>query len=54
MDLQQKVMSTLGRGLDFFEKYNTYSIASSRQDMRKCKEFTATFMKSEFLNFATR
>lgn len=35
----------LGRGLDIFEKYNTYSIASSRQDMRKCKEFTATFMK---------
>lgn len=38
---------TLGRGLDIFEKYNTYSIASSRQDMRKCKEFTATFMKNE-------
>lgn len=37
---------TLGRGLDIFEKYNTYSIASSRQDMRKCKEFTATFMKT--------
>ncbi len=38
---------TLGRGLDIFEKYNTYSIASSRQDMRKCKEFTATFMKNK-------
>lgn len=38
---------TLGRGLDIFEKYNTFSIASSRQDMRKCKEFTATFMKSK-------
>ena len=36
---------TLGRGLDMFEKYNTYSIASSRQDMRKCKEFMVTFMK---------
>lgn len=36
---------SLGRGLDVFEKYNTYSIASYRQDMRKCKEFTATFMK---------
>ena len=35
----------LGRGLDMFEKYNTYSIASSRQDMRKCKEFMVTFMK---------
>lgn len=36
---------TLGRGLDIFEKYAPFSIASSRQDMRKCKEFTATFMK---------
>lgn len=38
---------TLGRGLDMFEKYSPYSIASSRQDMRKCKEFTATFMKTK-------
>ena len=37
----------LGRGLDIFEKYSTYSIASLRQDMRKCKEFTATFMKTK-------
>ena len=37
----------LGRGLDMFEKYNTYSIASSRQDMRKCKEFMVTFMKEK-------
>ena len=36
---------TLGRGLDIFEKYNTNSIASSRQDMRKCKDFMVTFMK---------
>ena len=36
---------TLGRGLVMFEKYNTYSIASSRQDMRKCKEFMVTFLK---------
>ena len=36
---------TLGRGLDMFEKYNTFSIAASRQDMRKCKEFMVTFMK---------
>lgn len=35
----------LGRGLDMFEKYNTYSIASSRQDMRKCKECMITFLK---------
>lgn len=38
---------TLGRGLDIFEKYSSYSIASSKQDMRKCKEFTATFMKTK-------
>lgn len=38
---------TLGRGLDMFEKYSPYSIASSKQDMRKCKEFTATFMKTQ-------
>ena len=38
---------SLGRGLDIFEKYTPYSIASSRQDMRKCKEFTATFMKTK-------
>ena len=37
---------TLGRGLDIFEKYNTYSIASSRQDMRKCKDFSVTYMKN--------
>ena len=36
---------TLGRGLDMFEKYNTCSIASSRQDMRKCKEIMGTLMK---------
>ena len=38
---------TLGRGLDIFEKYGAYSIASSRQDMRKCKEFNAIFMKTK-------
>ena len=38
---------SLGRGLDMFEKYNTFSIASSRQDMRKCKELTVTFMKTK-------
>lgn len=38
-------MITLGRGLDIYEKYSPYSIASCRQDMRKCKEFTATFLK---------
>lgn len=36
---------TLGRGLDIFEKYSPYSIANSRQDVRKCKEFMMTYMK---------
>lgn len=42
---------TLGRGLDIFEKYSTYSIASSRQDMRKCKEFTATYIKTKAIPY---
>ena len=35
----------LGRGLDMFEKYGAFSIAASRQDMRKCKACTITFIK---------
>ena len=38
---------TLGRGLDMFEKYSPYSIANSRQEMRKCKEFMVTYMKTK-------
>ena len=34
---------TLGRGLDIFEKYNPYSVAASRQEKRKCKEFIITY-----------
>ena len=37
--------STLGRGLDIFEKYNPYSVAASRQEKRKCKEFIITYNK---------
>lgn len=36
---------TLGRGLDIFEKYNPYSVAASRQEKRKCKEFIITYNK---------
>jgi ATP-dependent Lon protease len=36
---------SLGRGLDIFEKYNLYSIANSKQDTRKCKDFTLIYMK---------
>jgi len=38
---------TLGRGLDIFEKYSPYSVANSRQDKRKCKDFTATFLRTK-------
>ncbi len=37
----------LGRGLDMFEKYSPYSIANTRQDVRKCKDFMVTFMKTK-------
>ena len=38
---------TLGRGLDIFEKYSPFSVANSRQDMRKCKDFMVTYMKEK-------
>ena len=37
----------LGRGLDIYEKYSPYSVASSRQDRRKCKEFSLTYVKEK-------
>lgn len=37
----------LGRGLDIYDKYNAYSIASGRQDRRKCREFRVIYMKSD-------
>lgn len=40
----------LGRGLDIFEKYNTYSVAASRQEKRKCKDFMVSYLKSSDLN----
>ncbi|MCC8071049.1 MAG: BREX system Lon protease-like protein BrxL [Bacteroidales bacterium] len=36
---------TLGRGLDIFEKYSPWSVANSRQDKRKCKEFNIVYTK---------
>ena len=38
---------TLGRGLDIFEKYNTLSVAASRQEKRKCKDFMVTYLKNK-------
>ena len=36
---------SMGRGLDIFEKYNTYSVEMSCQDKRKCKDFMVSFIK---------
>ena len=36
----------LGRGLDIYEKYSPYSVASARQDKRKCREFMVTYSKN--------
>lgn len=38
---------TLGRGLDIFDKYNSFSIAAVRQDKRKCRDFLVTYMKNK-------
>lgn len=38
---------SFGRGLDIYDKYNTYSIASGRQDRRKCREFRVIYMKTD-------
>ena len=37
----------LGRGLDIYEKYSPYSVASSRQVHRKCKEFSVDYVRVE-------
>lgn len=39
----------LGRGLDIYEKHSPYSVAASRQEKRKCKEFRIAFIKSKEL-----
>lgn len=36
---------TLGRGLDIYEYYNVHSIAAVSPSMRKCKEFSVTYLK---------
>ncbi len=38
---------SLGRGLDIYDKYNAYSVASGRQYRRKCKEFRIIYMKND-------
>lgn len=34
-----------GRGLDIYEKYSPYSVAATRQDRRKCKEFSVDYVR---------
>ncbi|MDE6768493.1 MAG: BREX system Lon protease-like protein BrxL [Muribaculaceae bacterium] len=36
---------SLGRGLDIYDKYSAYSIASAKQERRKCKEFRIIYMR---------
>lgn len=36
-----------GRGLDIYEKYSPYSVAATRQDRRKCKEFSVDYVRTE-------
>lgn len=36
-----------GRGLDIYEKYSPYSVASSRQARRKCKEFSVDYVRMD-------
>lgn len=35
----------LGRGLDIYDKYNAFSVASGRPDKRRVKEFSIDYMK---------
>lgn len=37
----------MGRGLDIYEKYSPFSVAANKQELRKCKEFMVTYLKSE-------
>ncbi len=36
-----------GRGLDIFDKYSPYSVANSRQNKRKCKDFSISYIKTD-------
>lgn len=45
IDLNNGWRITLGRGLDIFEKYGRFSLARNRQEDRRCKECTITFIQ---------
>jgi len=35
----------LGRGLDIYESYSRLSLSSAKQENRRCKAFSASFIK---------
>ncbi len=37
---------TLGRGLDIYDRFDSLSVAGSRPELRKCKEFSVIYIKS--------
>lgn len=47
IDLNNGWRITLGRGLDIFEKYDRFSLARNRQEDRRCKECTITFIQQK-------
>ena len=47
IDLDNGWRITLGRGLDIFEKYERFSLARTRQEERRCKECTITFIQKQ-------
>ena len=47
IDLNNGWRITLGRGLDIFEKYERFSLARNRQEVRRCKECTITFIQQK-------
>lgn len=44
IDLDNGWIINLGRGLDIFEKCSRFSLSNIRQENRRCKEFTVTYM----------
>lgn len=44
IDLDNGWTINLGRGLDIFEKFYRFSLSNSRQENRRCKEFSVTYM----------
>ena len=43
IDLDNGWIINLGRGLDIFEKFSRFSLSNSRQENRRCKEFSVTY-----------